>query len=42
MVQEPVDRRGGDGLGMIVPKPAGWMLLVTIMDRRSWAASITR
>ena len=35
VVQEPVHGRGGEGLGMKVSKPDGWMLLVTAIERLS-------
>jgi hypothetical protein len=42
VVQQPVDCCGSEGLGMIVSKPDGWMLLVTAIKRRSQAASTMR
>jgi len=42
MVEQPVDRRRGQHLGMMVSKPEGWRLLVTATLRFSYAASITR
>jgi hypothetical protein len=35
VVQEAVDGGGGQGLGMMVSKPAGWMLELTATERRS-------